>query len=80
MTKLEVLIFIIVLVLLAGCSNVSIEAPVDTSNDSPAKEIKIDEPIETVLTEDLSGYFSGFDGCFVMFDKSKREYHSNIEG
>lgn len=29
---------------------------------------------EKVLNEDLSKYFSGYDGCFVLFDKNKNEY------
>lgn len=47
--------------IITGCNN--------TSNTS--KELK---NAEKVSIEDLSNYFTGYEGCFVLFDKNKEEY------
>lgn len=52
------LLLLIFFVVITGCSNTS-------------KNLK---NTEKVLYEDLSKYFTGYEGCFVLFDKNKDEY------
>ncbi len=50
------------LVLNIGCSN---------NVNTTSKDLK---NTEKVIGEDLSKYFTGYEGCFVLFDKNKNEY------
>ena len=60
MKKVAFLICAIVTVLATGCSN-------GNTSVSSSKN-------EKILKEDLSSYFTGYDGCFVLFDQNKNEY------
>lgn len=46
----------------------------NSSNSSMLYVEKNNENSEKVLNEDLSKYFSGYDGCFVLYDKNENKY------
>ncbi|MBC8059774.1 MAG: class D beta-lactamase, partial [Clostridiaceae bacterium] len=74
MKMLEFLLFAFVLTSMIGCSNVIKESSVKNSSN-PSTELKeSNEVIEKVINEELDKYFTGFDGCFVLFDQNKGEY------
>jgi beta-lactamase class D len=54
----------IMFLLVSGCSNTG---KTTTVPDTEMKNVK------TVI-EDLSSYFTGYEGCFILFDKNKNEY------
>lgn len=58
MKKVGFLLCIIFILFTVGCSNTSVNL---TKNEKISKE-------------DLSGYFAGYDSCFVLFDQNKNEY------
>ena len=43
------------------------------STDSGKSPVNTENP-ETMITEDLSGYFTGYEGCFVLFDQNQNKY------
>ncbi|MTI57815.1 class D beta-lactamase [Geosporobacter ferrireducens] len=70
MGKPRFFIFVLVLVLMSGCGNINM----NHANSSLPEIEKSNEAVEKILTEDLSKYFTGYDGCFVLFDKNKGQY------
>ncbi len=60
MKKVVLLICIIVTVLATGCRNSNTSANLNKD--------------EKIFKEDLGSYFTGYDGCFVLFDQNKNEY------
>jgi bla regulator protein BlaR1 len=60
MKKVIFLTYIIVALLVTGCAISNISANVSKNEKS--------------TLEDLSSYFTGYDGCFVLFDQNKNEY------
>lgn len=63
-------LIILVLPLLIGCVNTS----KDTSSNSSQEVKKDNEKTEIISEQDLSKYFSGYNGCFLLFDQKKGEY------
>jgi beta-lactamase class D len=59
MKKISLLICIIVTLIATGCSN-----------NTSVNALKA----EKTATDDLSSYFTGYEGCFVLFDQNKNEY------
>lgn len=74
MKKLVVLLFIFILMSITGCSNTSIKSSVDNLSNSSVEMENGKEVSEKVINEQLDKYFTGFNGCFVLFDQSKGEY------
>lgn len=62
--KRFILFFLILtlFIVITGCSN---------NTNSASKDLK---STEKVFDEDLSKYFTGYEGCFVLFDMNKNEY------
>lgn len=63
--KRLIILSIVLAIIIVGCGQVK-----QTSNNT----IKTDYKNSDISHEDLSKYFSGHDGCFVLFDSSKEQY------
>lgn len=89
MKKFAVLLSVLILMSTAGGCGISSVQPSSNRPGNASAEIKIDEGAaveeasEEVSQEAASGkaeneqldkYFSGFDGCFVLFDQNNNEY------
>lgn len=72
-TGILILVAALVLTLTIGCSNSSIKSSVNNSNNQSGKTMETAAKATTTATEDLSGYFEGFEGCFVLLDGKKDE-------
>jgi bla regulator protein BlaR1 len=58
-------LYLLILTLLAACTGCSGALQSSSSGNTSSSKI---------ITEDLSSYFEGFDGCFVLLDKNSSEY------
>lgn len=75
MKKATAIICIIGLLFMIGCSaNLEEENPPKSVEPSEPAVTDPDSKAETTQIEDLSRYFTGYDGTFVLFDKSLGEY------
>lgn len=61
MKRFLMILLILVLIFSAGCG----------ITGTTTREVEISEK---VVPQDLSSYFSGYEGCFIMFDRNKGEY------
>jgi bla regulator protein BlaR1 len=77
-----ILLFIIftLFVVNTGCSNNTNNISTEIKNKEAVYSTpsstnqKVPQTAEKVIEEDLSSYFTGYEGCFVLFDKNKNEY------
>lgn len=69
------MVFILVLILAVACSiSLKEESPIATIESSEPTPTVNDTAVENIKVEDLSQYFTGYDGTFVLFDKKLGEY------
>lgn len=74
MKKLVILLIICSFSLLIGCNRVSKTSTGSNSNSTSIKAPQSNELTNKISIEDLSRYFTGYDGCFLLFDQKNDEF------
>jgi len=74
MRKSRIILLLFVLAMTIGCSNANKESLINDAYISAEDTKDSSQAVEKILTEDLSDYFTGYEGCFVLYDNKKGEY------
>lgn len=71
-TNKIILLILITTLLAVGCSNTKDTPPVEKNKETNPEENKAQD--SRIIEEDLSEFFTGYEGCFVLFNKDQNEY------